>query len=112
MAFKNHSPDKMQVSTQRTVQHLWHLLLMVFVLSACFVSPVSLAESQQQEIELESESEPSSSEGDNLIAGRLPDLIANEFLSSSIIPNTLSPTGSDAYPSLILHGPPAPEYPV
>jgi len=103
----------MQVSTQRTVQHLWLPLLMVFLLSACFISPVSWAESQQQEIELESESETESSEDDNSIAGLLPDLIVNEFLSlSTIFPETLSLAGSDAYLSIILHGPPAPEYPV
>jgi len=86
---------------------------MVFMLCACIVSPVSWAESQQQEIALESESEPSSSEDDNLIAGLLPDLIVSDFLSlSSILSETLLPTGSDAYPSITLHGPPAPEYPV
>jgi len=103
----------MQVSTQRTVQHLWLPLLMVFLLSACFISPVSWAESQQQEIELESESEPESSEDDNLTTGLLHDLIVNKFLTlSPIILEILSPTGSDAYPSIILHGPPAPDYPV
>jgi hypothetical protein len=103
----------MQVSTQGIVQHLWLSLLMVFVLGACFISPVSWAESQQQEIELGSESEPESSEDDNTITGFLPDLLANEFLSLSLILlESLSLTGSDAYPSIILHGPPAPEYPV
>jgi len=86
---------------------------MVFVLCACTTSPVSWAESQQTEIELEFESEPESSEGDNFITVLLPDLVVNEFLSfSSIFPERLSPTGSDAYPSTALHGPPAPEYPV
>ena len=103
----------MQDSTQRTVQHLWLLLLMVFVLCACITSPVSWAESQQQEIELESEREPESSEDDKLIAGLLPDQSVNEFLSlSTLLPERLSPTGGDAYPSIALHGPPAPEYPV
>ena len=103
----------MQDSTQRTVQHLWLLLLMVFVLCACITSPVSWAESQQQEIELESEREPESSEDDKLIAGLLPDQSVNEFLSlSTLLPERLSPTGGDAYPSIALHGPPAPEYSV
>ena len=86
---------------------------MVFVLGACIASPVSWAESQLQEIELECEKEPESSDDNNLITGLLPDLIVNEFLSLfPILPETLSPTGSDAYPSITLHGPPAPEYPV
>ena len=103
----------MQDSTQRTVQHLWLLLLMVFVLCACITSPVSWAKSQQQEIELESEREPESSEDDKLIAGLLPDQSVNEFLSlSTLLPERLSPTGGDAYPSIALHGPPAPEYSV
>ena len=86
---------------------------MVFVLCACITSPVSWAESQQQEIELESEREPESSEDDKLIAGLLPDQSVNEFLSlSTLFPERLSPTGGDAYPSIALHGPPAPEYSV
>jgi hypothetical protein len=86
---------------------------MVFVLSACIISPVSWAESQQTEIELEFESEPESSDDDNFITVLLPGPVVNEFLSfSSIFPERLSPTGSDAYPSITLHGPPAPEYTV
>ena len=86
---------------------------MVFVLGACIISPVSWAESQQQKIELEFESESESSDDDNLITVLSPDPVGNEFLSfSSIFPERLSPTGSDAYPSIILHGPPAPDYPV
>jgi len=86
---------------------------MVFVLSACIVSPVSWAESQQQEIELEFESEPESFDDDTSNKVLLPDSLVNEFLSFSLIfPERLSPAGSDAYPSITLHGPPAPEYPV
>jgi hypothetical protein len=111
--FKNQFLDSMQVSTQRTVRHLWLPLFMVFVLCACIISPVSWAESQQQEIELEPESKPEPSEDDKLITGLLTDLIRNDFLSlSPVFPERLSPTGSDAYPSIILHGPPAPHYPV
>jgi len=103
----------MEASTQRTVQHLWLPLLVVFVLCAGLVSPVSWAESQQQAIELESESAPESSDDDPLITGLLHDLVVNKFLSlSSILTETLSLTGSDAYPSIALHGPPAPDYPV
>lgn len=86
---------------------------MVFVSCAYTISPVSWAESQQQVIELESESEPSSSEDDKLIPALFPDLIVTEFQSlSALFPERLSPTGGDAYPSIALHGPPAPEYPV
>ena len=103
----------MQVSTQKTVQHLWLPLLMVFVLAACTLGPVIWTESQQQGIELASEIESESSGDDQLNAGLLPDLMGNKFQSlTSIFPETLSPTGSDAYPSITLHGPPVPKYPV
>ena len=95
------------------MQKWWLPLLMVFVLCAGIISPVSWAESQQQVIELESESTPESSDDDPLLAGLLPDLTVNKLLSlSSILTETLSLTGSDAYPSIALHGPPAPDYPV
>ncbi len=103
----------MQVLTQKTVQYLWLPLLMVLVLAAGVLSPVSWAESHQQGIALESESELESSGDDQPIAGRLPDLTVNGFRELSLlIPETLSPTGSDAYPSITLHGPPVPKYPV
>ena len=109
----SHSLDIMQVSTQRTVRNLWLLLIMVFVLCAGIISPVSWAGSQQQEIELESESEPEPSADDPLMTGFLPDQFTNELLQfPPIHPETLSHTGSDAYPGITLHGPPAPEYPV
>jgi hypothetical protein len=83
---------------------------MVFVLGVCIIaSPVSWAECQQQGIEPKSKSKSESSEDDNLIAGLLSDLIGIKFLVLSlVIPEALSPTGSDAYPSLTLHGPPYP----
>ena len=104
----------MKVFTQRTLQHLWLPLLTVFVLSASLANPVCWAESQQQEIELGSEEVLDSSEDDKLATGFMPGLIANEFLSfSSVLPERVSPvTVCDAYPSSILHGPPAPDYPV
>ena len=104
----------MQVSTQRTVQHLWLPLLMVFVLCAGFSNPVCWVENQQQVIELVSEYVPDSPEGDKLATGFMEDLAANEFLSfSSAPPERLSSvTAGDAYPSSILHGPPALHYPV
>ena len=83
---------------------------MVFVLCAVIISPVSSAESQQQAIELESGSAPESSDEDQLLTGLLPAQIANKFLPlSPILPETQSLTGSDAYPSIALHGPPAPD---
>ena len=86
---------------------------MVLVLAACVLSPVSWTESQRQAIALESESELEASGDHQPIADRLPVLIVNEFRESSpIIPETLSRTGSDAYPSITLHGPPVPKYPV
>ena len=111
--FKNQPLDSMQVSTHKIVQKLWLPLLMVIVLCAGIISPVSWAENQQQVIELEFESEPKSSDNDQLLTGLLPAQIANKLLSlSPILPETLSLTGSDAYPSFALHGPPAPDNPV
>jgi hypothetical protein len=88
---------------------------MVFVLSACITSPVSWAESQQQEIELESESKPDSPDDDKLITGFIPAQIASGFRlasSTSLTERRLPIIGTDAYPAIILHGPPAPAYPV
>jgi hypothetical protein len=104
----------MRVSTQKIVQHQWLPLLMVLVLAAGIVmSPVSWMENQQQGIGLEAETESESSGDDKLMAGLLPDLMVNKSLSvSPVIPETLSSTGSDAYSSLTLHGPPVPNYPV
>ena len=103
----------MQVSIQNIVQKLWLPLLIVIVLCAGIISPVSWAENQQQVIELELECEPESSDDDPLHTGFLPDLIVNRFQSlSHALPETLSLTGSDAYPSIALHGPPARNYPV
>jgi hypothetical protein len=103
----------MQVSAQRTSQQMWLPLLMVFVLCAIVICPDCLAEIQQQKIELDSESEPSSSEDDTLMTGFKRVLIANKFLSFSLIfPERPSHTGCDDYPGTILHGPPSPHHPV
>jgi len=114
-SFKNQLLDSMKVSTQRTVQHLWLPLLMVFVLSASLANPVCWAESQQQKIELGSENVPDSSEDDKLATGFMPGLFANRFqsFSSPVLTERLLPvTDSDAYSSFILHGPPATHHPV
>lgn len=113
-SFKNQLLDSMEVSTQRTVQHLWLPLLTVFVLSASLASPVCWAESQLQEIEPGAEDVADSSEDDKLVTGFVPGLFANEFLSfSPVLPDwPSSVTVCDAYPGVILHGPPAADYPV
>ena len=99
----------MQVSTQRTEQYLWLPLLMVLVLGAGFSNPVCCVESQQQTVGLASEDVADSSSDDKLIAGFMSVLGANKFLPvSPVIPERLlTVTGNDAYPSKILHGPPA-----
>ena len=99
----------MPVSAQRTMQALWLPLLMALVFGASVSNSVCWAESQYQEIELESEYVPDSSEGDTLITGSMPARNANNLLSVDLnVAQMLSSgTSSDAYPSLILHGPPA-----
>ncbi len=91
------------------MQALWLPLLMALVFGASVSNSVCWAESQYQEIEPESEYLPDSSEGDTLITGSMPARNANNLLSADLNVAQLlsSGTGSDAYPSLILHGPPA-----
>jgi len=100
----------MQVSTHESVQPSWLTLLMVLVLCAGLASPVGWADSQQQVIELQFEELSDSSEDDNLITGFMPDLIPTGFPLPPPVPieRLLPVTGSDAYSSLILHGPPIP----
>ena len=89
------------------MQHLWLPLLMVFVLAACFSNSVCWAESQVQEIELESGYVPDPAEGDTSISGTLPVKYVNDLLLVLNVAEMLSVvSGSDAYPSSILHGPP------
>lgn len=89
------------------MQGQWLALLMVFVLAACFSNSVCWAGSQFQEIELEYGYVPDSSESDTSISGTLPTkyhydlrLVLNVAEMLSVV------SGSDAYPSSILHGPP------
>lgn len=99
----------MQALTQRTVQHLWLTLLVVFVFCVSMSNQICQAESQQQQIELESGFVPGSSEDDILTAGFMPGLFANKLLPLfPAFDETLSSRGSDAYPSTSLHGPPHP----
>ena len=95
------------------MQALWLPLLMALVFGASVSNSVCWAESQYQEIELESEYVPDSSEGDTLISGSMPARNANNLLSATLNVAQLPSlgTGSDAYPSLILHGPPASNHP-
>ena len=103
----------MPVSTQRTMQALWLPLFMTLVFGACVSDSVYWVESHYQEIELESEYVPDSSEGDTLITGFMPARNANNLLSAKLNVAQMPSfgTGSDAYPSLILHGPPASNHP-
>ena len=99
----------MQVSTHHSVQSSW---LMMLVLCAGLASTAGWAGSQQQVIELQFEELSNSSEDDNLITGFMPGLNPAGFpLPSPVTIEKLLPvTGSDAYSSLILHGPPIQDY--
>ena len=99
----------MEPLTQTSVQGLWLKLFLVFILCASVASPVYLAEVQTQQVELESEFIPDASEDDELIAGFISELFAQEFLSLSLSDREAqSVVGSDAYPCIALHGPPVP----
>ncbi len=103
----------MNVSAQRTALHFWLLPVMVFVFFAGIHSPACWAESQQQSFAPEFNNVPESSEGDAPATGFIPGLPASSILSS--FPDAIKTlplvTGSDAYPSIILHGPPARDRP-
>ena len=97
----------MQASTPGTEQHLWLTLLVVFVFCVGMSNQLCLAESQQQQLELESGFVQDSS-GDETTSGSMPGFFAKEFLSlSPSCGEALSIVGSDAYPGITLHGPPA-----
>jgi hypothetical protein len=89
------------------MQHLWLPLLMVFVLYATVCHSVCRAESQYQEIELGSGYAPDSSADDRLTSGIPPVKYVNNLLLVMNAAEQLSVvSGSDAYPSSILLGPP------
>ena len=89
------------------MQGQWLALLMVFVFAVCASSSVCWAESQVQEIELESGYVSDSSAGDTSISANLAVMYLNDLLLVLNVAETLSVvSGSDAYPSSILHGPP------
>jgi hypothetical protein len=86
---------------------------MVFVLCAGIADPVCCAESQQQEFKFESVHGTDPSAEDEWATGFLQGLIAKRFqlYFSPKLTARLSPViGSDAYPGIILHGPPSPDH--
>jgi len=87
---------------------------MIFVLCVSITDPVLLSETQIQEIEPGFKGGLDSSDNDKSINGFIPGLATNDFLSSYPVCFEILPPvfGSDAYPGSILHGPPAPGYPV
>lgn len=90
------------------MQVQWLALLMVLVLAVCAGNSICWAESQVQEIELESGYVSDSSAGDASISATLPVKYLNDLLLVLNVAEMLSViSGSDAYPSSILHGPPA-----
>jgi len=93
---------------------MWLPLLVIFVLCVSITNPVLWAETQLQEIELVSEGETDSSDDDKSITGFIPGLTTYDFPSPCRIYSGKQPPvfGSDAYPSSILHGPPAQGFPV
>ena len=101
----------MYVFKQSTLQTLWLLLLMVFVLGDAVPNTAGWAESQHQEVGLVSEYQPDVSDDDTSISTCLSHKDAGNLLSAILnITELLAPvSGSDAYPSVILHGPPVPD---
>jgi len=85
------------------------MLLLVFVLCASVASPAYLAEVQPQKVERGLEFAPDPFEDDKSGAGFVSELLTKELLSLSLSCTVaLSVVGSDAYPSITLHGPPFP----
>lgn len=102
----------MQLSTQNTVRQLLLPLFMVFVFCISIANLATGLESQQLDIKLEAGNVPGSAEDKVLMTGTLPGPLPREFpLYASVISTRLSTVvDSDAYPSIILHGPPVPDY--
>ena len=83
-------------------------LLVVFIFCASNASLAAGLKSHPLGIELEAEGTPASTEGEALVAGIKTDAIPCGFYSHALVYSKRLPTvaGSDAYPSIILHGPP------
>jgi len=100
----------MPVVHQKPVCWLWLMLLMVIALGISISSQASLSECQQVEIKLDTKSAPDTSGNED--RGNICEqvLIANEsrlFSHLNFLERSVPVTDSDAYASLILHGPPA-----
>ena len=102
----------MQLSTQNTVRQLLLPLFIVFVFCISIANLATGLESQQLVIKLEAGSVPDLAEDKVLMTGILPGPVPREFPAyTSVISTRLSTVvDSDAYPSIILHGPPVPDY--
>ena len=97
----------MEPSTQRSWQSLQLTLLLIFFLCGSSASPVTLAEVQPQQLVPGSEFAPDTFEDDESSNDFVNELLTKEFLSLSLsCVAALSLAGSDAYPSITLHGPP------
>jgi hypothetical protein len=95
------------------MQHLWLPLLIVFVLFSTVCNPLCWTQSQYQEIEMVSGYIPDSTEGDRLSVASLPVKNTGDLLLVLNVAELMSVvSGSDAYPSSILHGPPVTNSPV
>jgi hypothetical protein len=101
----------MRLSTE-TVRQMRLPLLVVFIFCASIANLATGQKSHPLVIELEAEGDPHSPAGGVRVAGIKPDVIPRGFYSYALVHSTRLSTvaGSDAYPSIILHGPPVPGY--
>lgn len=100
----------MPIVHQKNLRLIWLTLLTAIVLCASVTSQANWAECQQTKIELKSEANANTSSDDDNTSGCALGLIATglqSFSSPNINESPLAVTHSDAYASLILHGPPA-----
>ena len=100
----------MPIVHHKNLRLIWLTLLTAILLSASLTSQANWVECQQTKIELKSEANTNTSSDDDSISSCALGLIATglqSFSSPNISENPLAVTHSDAYASLILHGPPA-----
>lgn len=102
----------MRLSTQNTVRQLLLPLFIVFVFCISIANLANGLESQQLVIKLEAGNVPDSAKDKVLMTGTLPGPLPRQFSAyTSVISTRLSTVvDSDAYSSIILHGPPVPDY--
>ena len=99
----------MEPSTQRSWQCLQLTLLLIFFLCGSVASPVITEEVQPQQLLLGSEFAPDTFEDEESSNDFVNELLIKEFLSLSLFCMAAQLlVGSDAYPSITLHGPPVP----